>query len=116
MEAITTEIRSYFPADVGPQGAEVKAQLKAACERRRDILDRWQAAQRDIEALAIDAGLLRVSDSVIVKQLDDIGKCVQHTVELIRETIRDRYFKTTATETFDEAWSAVSSEGRPVVR
>lgn len=109
MEAITIEISSHFPATVGPQGAEIKAQLKAASERQRDILNHWQATQRHIEDLAIDAGLLRVTDSVVVKQLDDMRNRVEHVMEAVREMVRDSYFKTGSIGQFDEAWASVCS-------
>lgn len=110
MEAITTEISSHFPASVGPQGAEIKAQIKAACDRRQEVRNRWKAVQRDIEDLAIEAGLRRVTDPAITKQLDDIGKDVERVLKLVQETIRDRYFKSELAGRFDETWATVCSE------
>lgn len=103
MEAITTEVSSHFPANVGPQGAEIKAQIKAACERQREILNCWQAAQRSIEDLIMGVGANRITDPLITKPLEEIGKQVEHTVKLIRETIHDRYSTVVPTETFGKA-------------
>lgn len=112
IEAVTIRISAHFPANVGPQGAENRAQIEAACERRREIRNRWQAAQRGIEDLAIEAGLDGVADRAIRKQIDDIGKRVAHTLELVRETTRNRSFKSTPAEAFAQAWVSVCSEFR----
>ena len=115
MEAITTKISSHFPTSVGPQGAEIKAQIKAACDRRQEIRNHWQSAQRGIKDLTMEVGLSRVTDPAIIKQIDDIGKDVERVTKLVQETIRDRYFKDESTTRFDEAWATVCSEHHPAV-
>lgn len=107
IEAVTIRISAHFPASVGPQGAENRAQIEAACERRREIRNRWQTAQRGIEDLAIEAGLDGVADRAIRKQISEIGKRVAHTLELVRETTRNRCFKTAPAGAFDQAWAVV---------
>lgn len=109
IEAITRRISAHFPASVGPQGAENRAQLEAVCERRREIRNRWQAAQRGIEDLAIETGLDGIAP-VIKKQMDEIGRQTAHTLELVRETTRNRCFKTTPAEAFNQAWAVVCPE------
>lgn len=110
IEEITANFRVYFPATVGPQGPEYKAQAEAAYERQQQVQNRWLAAQRGIEDLAMEAGLGRVSDTVITKQLDDIQRQVAHTLELVRETTRNRCFRTTHAGAFDEVWKTVCRE------
>ena len=83
-------------------------QFKAASEKARKIWNRWEVDRRQIEDLFLEAGLPRISDSLITKQMEDHQQRTESIVEHIRETTRSRCFQTTAPEAFEKAWTVVA--------
>lgn len=110
IKAITAKISARFPPTVGPQGPEYRMQVEAAYERGRKIRGHLKEARRQIEDFYLEAGLPGVSDAVITGRIEDVQRRAESTLELVRQTTRERCFRGAPPGAFEEVWSTVSPE------
>ena len=107
MEATSVRISYHFPANVGVQGAEIRAQIEVAKRMCQAIEQRWKNDHRCIQDAYPSTGLRAEVDLVIARRVSATEERIRNTLQRIEEAVASRYFHGAKAPDFEQVWSTV---------